>query len=214
MADHRHLWLPSGYTLCSTLNNHSKSTYIRCIAVGTGLGLINPAAFIAVNSYFTTKRSRAVGMALAGTGFGQMVMPHIVRALLDEYGFRGTALIMGALSLHGVAGAALFQPVEWHLRTKRLPMGPATDSVEASDAARKVDESIMLLDTSSTIRMFNNGTFTSKPKQSLGAQIMQSMNLKLLGDAIFCNIIVGLALVYSASANFSMILPYFLQVPK
>ena len=55
-----------------------------------------------MNSYFSTKRGRAVGLALAGTGVGQMVMPHVVRILLDYYGFRGTILIMGALAFNGV----------------------------------------------------------------------------------------------------------------
>lgn len=31
-----------------------------------------------------------------------MLMPHVVRLLLDYYGFRGTILIMGALALNGV----------------------------------------------------------------------------------------------------------------
>lgn len=69
---------------------------------GVGLGLINPSSFIAVNSYFSTKRGQAVGLALAGTGVGQMVMPHVVRILLDYYGFKGTILIMGALAFNGV----------------------------------------------------------------------------------------------------------------
>lgn len=69
---------------------------------GIGLGLINPSSFIAVNSYFSSNRGRAVGLALAGTGIGQMLMPHVVRLLLDYYGFRGTILIMGALALNGV----------------------------------------------------------------------------------------------------------------
>lgn len=43
-------------------------------------------------------------------------MPNIVRVLLDEYGFRGAALIMGALAFHGLVGAALLQPVQWHMK--------------------------------------------------------------------------------------------------
>lgn len=70
---------------------------------GLGLGLINPSSFIAVNSYFSSKRGRAVGLALAGTGVGQMVMPHVVRILLEQYGFKGTTIVLGALALNGVS---------------------------------------------------------------------------------------------------------------
>lgn len=43
-----------------------------------------------------------MGLALAGTGLGQMIMPHVVRILLEEYGFRGTTFVLGALALNGV----------------------------------------------------------------------------------------------------------------
>lgn len=70
--------------------------------LGVGLGLISPSTFIAVNSYFTKRRGQAIGLAMAGTGVGQMIMPHVVRLLLDSYGFKGTILIMGGLALNGV----------------------------------------------------------------------------------------------------------------
>lgn len=75
---------------------------LKFLTVGVGLGLINPSTFIAVNSYFTSRRGQAIGLAMAGTGVGQMIMPHVVRVLLDNYGFKGTILIMGGLALNGV----------------------------------------------------------------------------------------------------------------
>lgn len=73
------------------------------------MGLILPATFVAVNSYFRVKRSQAVGLAMAGTSAGQMLMPQVVRFLLDEYGYRGTTLILGGLCFNGLVGALLFQ---------------------------------------------------------------------------------------------------------
>lgn len=70
--------------------------------IGLGLGLIYPSTFLTINSYFSTKRGRAVGFSLAGTGIGQMLMPQIVRILLDHYGYQGTTLIIGGLAMHGV----------------------------------------------------------------------------------------------------------------
>lgn len=68
-----------------------------------------PSTFLAVNSYFNRRRSQAVGLSMAGTGIGQMLMPQVVRFLLDEFGYKGTTLILGGLCLNGVAGALLFQ---------------------------------------------------------------------------------------------------------
>lgn len=70
---------------------------------GLGLGFIQNASFVAINSYFHLRKSRAVGLANAGTGVGQTVMPHLVRYLLEYYGFRGACLMLSALSLHGVS---------------------------------------------------------------------------------------------------------------
>lgn len=68
-----------------------------------------PSTFLNINSYFTTRRSQAVGVALAGTGLGQILMPHLVRLLLETYSFHGTVLIMGAISLHALPGCLLYR---------------------------------------------------------------------------------------------------------
>lgn len=124
-----------------------------------------------------------------------MAMPHAVRVLLGAYGFGGTVLLLGALSLHGIVGAALFQPVGWHLRS-----------------ANGADESVALLPHAGRRKERAVQKRTVTPPLRFGKQLMRSLNLRLLCDPTFCNVIVGLALVYSASANFSMILPFFLQV--
>lgn len=41
---------------------------------------------LATNSYFNTKRGRAVGMAVTLTGLGPILMPQIASVLLSFYG--------------------------------------------------------------------------------------------------------------------------------
>ncbi|XP_050666265.1 monocarboxylate transporter 5-like isoform X1 [Leptidea sinapis] len=86
------------------------------VLLGTGLGFIQNASFVAINSYFKVKKSIAVGLAMAGTGIGQTLMPHVVRYLLESYGFKGACLLLSSLSLHGICGTMLIQPVEWHMK--------------------------------------------------------------------------------------------------
>lgn len=71
--------------------------------VGIGLGLISPSTFMIINSYFTTKKARAVGITLAGTGIGQIIIPHIVRILLENYGYKHAVFGVSTLSLVGVS---------------------------------------------------------------------------------------------------------------
>lgn len=73
------------------------------VPVGLGQGLMIASGFLAVNSYFKSNRGKAFGLALSGTGFGQMLMPFIVKHLLAEYGYQGATLIIGGLSLNGVS---------------------------------------------------------------------------------------------------------------
>ncbi|KAG7305486.1 hypothetical protein JYU34_009555 [Plutella xylostella] len=92
---------------------HILATY--SILGGFGVGLASSSSFVSLNHYFTKKRGQAVGLSMAGTGFGLMVMPQLVKILLSEYGFRYTVVILGALAFHAVLGSCLLQPVKRHL---------------------------------------------------------------------------------------------------
>lgn len=83
---------------------------------GVGFGLATACTLVGINSYFSKKKGQAVGLSMAGTAMGFMTMPQVVSFLLSEYDFRSALLILGAVSLHSVVGAMLFQPVKWHLR--------------------------------------------------------------------------------------------------
>lgn len=208
------------------------------INAGLGLGFINPSSFIAVNSYFSTKRSRAVGFALAGTGVGQMFMPIVVRYLLDDYGFKGAILIMGALALNGIVGASLFQPVEWHMKRfgngscsneKRILLTPCRHrlnqhayhqmiNIDEDDNDNDDDYDIGI---DSKNHLFNDqisidseAIILIRTKPNWRQRIYKALDLQLLSDPVFISICIGLALAYTASINFSMIFPYFLQVSE
>lgn len=92
---------------------HILSTY--SILGGLGVGLASSSSFVSLNHYFAKKRGQAVGLSMAGTGFGLMVMPQLVKILLSEFGFRWTVVILGALAFHALVGSCLLQPVKRHL---------------------------------------------------------------------------------------------------
>lgn len=78
------------------------------------------AAFVALNHYFAKKRGQAVGLSMAGTALGMLIMPQLVRYLLEEFSFRGAVLIIAGLALHAAVGSFLLQPVKWHLKDEPL----------------------------------------------------------------------------------------------
>lgn len=79
---------------------------------GCGMGLLSPTTFVVINTYFSKRRGRAVGLAFTGTGIGQMFLPFLVDYLQKEYGFNGTLLILSGLALHAFVGALLYRPVK------------------------------------------------------------------------------------------------------
>lgn len=47
---------------------------------------------------------------------GQLLGPPLINYLQTEYSFAGATLILGGIVLHCFVGAAVFHPVEWHLK--------------------------------------------------------------------------------------------------
>uniref|UniRef100_A0A182PPC2 Major facilitator superfamily (MFS) profile domain-containing protein n=1 Tax=Anopheles epiroticus TaxID=199890 RepID=A0A182PPC2_9DIPT len=109
-----------GLALTSPATNmaHILATY--SVINGIGVGLATSAAFVALNHYFAKKRGQAVGLSMAGTALGMLIMPQLVRILLELYGFRGAVLVLSGLALHATVGAMLLQPIKWHLREEEV----------------------------------------------------------------------------------------------
>ncbi|XP_062537509.1 uncharacterized protein LOC134205866 [Armigeres subalbatus] len=97
---------------------HILATY--SVINGIGVGLATSAAFVALNHYFSKKRGQAVGLSMAGTALGMLIMPQLVRVLLETYDFRGAVLLLSGLALHAAVGATLLQPIKWHLKEEEV----------------------------------------------------------------------------------------------
>ncbi|XP_069672117.1 monocarboxylate transporter 12 [Periplaneta americana] len=184
------------------------------ILAGLGLGLLNPATFVAVNSYFSSRRGRAVGLGLAGTGLGQMAMPQIVRSLLDEYGYKGTVLFLGGLALHSLVGASLFQPVEWHQRPgpqSDVELAPLKTTHAPDDVETRTEGGRAQQQQQAARRKMSLKEVAAVPVVGCWSRVVEVMDLDLLRDPVFVNLALGLAFVYTAGINFSLVFPFFLQ---
>ncbi|XP_044741743.1 uncharacterized protein LOC123302738 [Chrysoperla carnea] len=86
------------------------------ILVGTGAGLSFPPTVYIVTSYFVRLRGLANGLCISGSALGSIILPPVLRILLEYYGYRGAVLIMGGITLHVWVGALFYDPVEKHLK--------------------------------------------------------------------------------------------------
>ncbi|XP_053964794.1 monocarboxylate transporter 13 [Anastrepha ludens] len=211
------LLVSNGLFLCSFASESWHFIVGYSLFVGLGLGLITPSTFMAINSYFSAKRGRAVGLALAGSGIGQVTVPHLVRLLLDNYGFQITVLAMALFSLIGLMGAALLKPLappirhnnRQHVRlllstddekNKTIPPQCEVHIVESNELVKNGDPHAQLAPQRDT-------SYCSK----VGQRLVQAMDLELLKDVTFWSIIVGMGLVYTSTIQFTMLFPHFLQ---
>ncbi|KAK1129010.1 hypothetical protein K0M31_020144 [Melipona bicolor] len=83
---------------------------------GMGLGLIVTICNTNFNAYFVKKRAPVMSVAQVVVGLGGIAYPICIEKMMRMYGFRGTALMTGAMSLNCIVGMTMMHPVEWHAR--------------------------------------------------------------------------------------------------
>ncbi|XP_060528670.1 monocarboxylate transporter 7-like isoform X2 [Cylas formicarius] len=83
---------------------------------GIGFGLLMPAAFSALNSYFDKKMALVMSVSQAIMVAGNMFMPILAAYFINILGFRGTLIVIAVLSLCSFPCAVVLQPVQWHCK--------------------------------------------------------------------------------------------------
>lgn len=69
---------------------------------------------------------------MAGTAGGMLILPQIVRLLLESFAFSGAILVLAGLALHALFGSTLLQPVKWHMKEEVIDveMAPQSPPIE------------------------------------------------------------------------------------
>ncbi|CAK9813605.1 Monocarboxylate transporter 1 [Anthophora plagiata] len=83
---------------------------------GMGLGLIVTICNTNFNAYFVKKRAPVMSAAQVIVGLGGIAYPICIEKMMKMYGFRGTALMTGAMSMNCIIGMSMMHPVEWHVK--------------------------------------------------------------------------------------------------
>ncbi|XP_066259898.1 monocarboxylate transporter 12-like isoform X1 [Euwallacea similis] len=99
------------------ISSQANSMVVLCITFGVlagfGLSLCYVASVVIVAYYFDKKRSSATGLAVCGSGIGTFIFAPLIQALLQEYGWRGTTLILAGLFLNMVVCGCLMRDLPW-----------------------------------------------------------------------------------------------------
>ncbi|CAG9823166.1 unnamed protein product [Phaedon cochleariae] len=202
---------------------------------GLGLGLLASGTFLVINDYFTTKKSTAVGISMAGTAMGQMLMPTFIGMLLKKYEYSGTTFILGFVSFTGVIGAMFFKPIfcckkcavvqpdqekgkdgEMTSEKKESILEKEGEKLLAQNGGRLKKQGILKRTieknySDSALEVGSSQYTLEEDKPTKLDKISKSLGLDLLKDGTFVHIVTGLGLVYVSSYTFNAFLPMFLQ---
>ncbi|XP_077981800.1 uncharacterized protein LOC144436815 [Glandiceps talaboti] len=95
-------------------------------------------SLVMIGKYFKNRLAIAMGIALAGTGAGQFIQSLVTQILLDNYGWRGTLLILAGLSLNICVGGALLRPLEQNPISENDKSEKEKAGCKHSDSMQKV----------------------------------------------------------------------------
>lgn len=80
--------------------------------LGIGHGIMMPATYLSINSYFKKQLTLAIGFQVSGAGIFPIFMPYVCNYLLESYGVRGTVLLLSGIALHAFPAIILLRPIE------------------------------------------------------------------------------------------------------
>lgn len=111
----------AGFILSAFTDSIEMLYFTFGILAGFGLSLCYVAAVVIVAYYFEKRRSFATGLSLCGSGIGTFIFAPVTQMLIEEYGWRGSIVILAGIFLNmGVCGL-LMRDLEWTtLRRKKF----------------------------------------------------------------------------------------------
>ncbi|XP_068524568.1 monocarboxylate transporter 13-like isoform X2 [Anas acuta] len=108
--------------LLGSFATHLAHLYLSVgLLTGLGWALVFTPSLATVGRYFPARRALATGLAMSGASVLGLVLAALVPLLLDAYGWRGTLLVMAAVSFNLLVAGALLRP----LKTPKESPGPA-----------------------------------------------------------------------------------------
>lgn len=106
--------------ILSIFSNTIEVMYITFgVIAGLGLGLCYVTAVVSIAFWFDKKRTLAVGLGACGTGIGTFVYAPITAYFIQEYGWRGTCLLLAGTFFNMIVAGMVMRDPEWWILEQR-----------------------------------------------------------------------------------------------
>lgn len=126
------------------------------IVTGLGYCLLYVPSHTMSGLYYDKHRSLATGVATAGSGLGGIVFPNLVQYLIDEYGWRGSFLVVAGINLNAFVFSALLRdsPLQKKqkakeklaIELKEIKRNESSSQFEKENLIKDVNASELVLD--------------------------------------------------------------------
>ena len=105
-----------GLVFCAFSQSTTDMMLSYGIGVGAGMGLSNANGILILSKFFKKKVGLAYGLFATGLGVGALVLPQLVKLLLQNFSGKQSILIYASLASVGYIGALLMRDVKPLLR--------------------------------------------------------------------------------------------------
>lgn len=109
------------------------------VIAGIGLGLCYVTAVVSIAYWFDKYRTLATGLGACGTGVGTFVYAPMTQFFIDEYGWRGTVLLLAGTFLNMcVCGAVMRDPEWWIIEQNKQNSLAGTKSIRNASSCGSI----------------------------------------------------------------------------
>lgn len=110
-----------GWFFTSFVQSMPQLVITYCFMQGVGNGILFTISFAIFGKYFVShKKVTVMSICQLVISLLTMLFPLLVKKLFDEYGYRGTILILSGCAAHCLFAVVCMHPVEWHSEKRLL----------------------------------------------------------------------------------------------
>lgn len=101
------------------------------VVAGLGLGLCYVTAVVSIAYWFDKKRSLATGLGACGTGVGTVVYAPMTQYFIEQFGWRGTVIMLAGTFLNMCVCGALMRDPAWWIKEQQKSSGLSKSNRES-----------------------------------------------------------------------------------
>jgi len=129
-----------GFTMSAFVNTIELMYTTFGVIAGLGLGLCYVTAVVSVAFWFEKRRVLAIGLGACGTGIGTFVYAPMTQYFIDEYGWRGTVLLLAGTFFNMCVCGAVMRDPDWWIpgQNKSASPGAGNKSIKGTSSCGSI----------------------------------------------------------------------------